>query len=360
MERKIKVAQIGCGKMSKLTMRYVYEKGAEITLAFDVTEDKFGLDIGSIMETENKGVVVEDIKNLESRLKEDKPDIAIVTTMSLLSDLESVLRTCAKCGVNAITTCEEAFYASNSNPKLFRELDSLFKSTGATLTGCGYQDIFWGGLISTLASSTHKITKIKGSSSYNVEDYGIALAKAHGAGLTLEEFDRDVASNDRISDEERQKIIESGEFAPSYMWNVAGWLIEKLGLHITSINQKCVPMTNDEDIYSSTLDMTVKAGDATGMSAIVTAHTEEGITIEAECIGKVYNKDEFDVNEWSIIGEPETTLVINKPCTVELTCADIVNRIPDVINARSGFIATCELPESTYRVKPLNEYIEKE
>lgn len=79
--------------------------------------------------------------------------------------------------------------------------------------------------------------------------------------------------------------------------------------------------------------MTVKAGDATGMSAVVTTETEEGITIESECIGKVYSKDDFDKNEWTIIGEPETTLVINKPATVELTCASIVNRIPDVINS---------------------------
>lgn len=360
MEKKVKVAQIGCGKMSKYTMRYVYEKGSEIVAAFDVSPEVIGTDIGNIIGTANKKVLVEDIKNLESRLNEVKPDIAIVTTMSLLNDLENVLRTCVNCHVNVITTCEEAFFAANSNPKLFHELDSLAKSNNVTITGSGYQDIFWGGLVSNLAASTHKITKIKGSSSYNVEDYGIALAKAHGAGLTLAEFDRDVASFDNISTEEREKLINNREFAPSYMWNVAGWLIDKLGLHITSISQKCIPKTSEEDIASSTLNMTIKKGDATGMSAVVTATTEEGITIEAECIGKVYNAEEFDVNEWTIEGEPNTTMIINKPCTVELTCADIVNRIPDVINAKSGFIPTSQMPDLKYRVKSLHEYIEKE
>lgn len=360
MERKVKVAQIGCGKMSKYTMRYVYEKGGEIVLAFDVAKDVIGSDIGDIMESDKKNVLVEDISSLETRLSEIKPDIAIVTTMSLLNDLGDVLRTCAKCRVNVVTTCEEAFYASNSNPTLYKELDSLAKAGGITITGCGYQDIFWGNLISNLAASTHKITKIKGSSSYNVEDYGIALAKAHGAGLSLEEFDKTVAANDRMSKEERQKIIDNREYSPSYMWNVAGWLIDKLNLHLKEISQECVPQTHTEDIYSSTLDMTIKAGDATGMSAVVTATTTEGITIEAECIGKVYSEDDYDANIWTIEGEPNTTMIINRPATVELTCADIVNRIPDVINARSGFVPTSEMPELKYRVKPLNEYIEKE
>lgn len=358
MERKIKVAQIGCGKMSKFTMRYVYEKGSEIISAFDINPNVIGKDIGTIMETEAKNIKVQDINSLEESLKNNKPDIAIVTTMSLLNDLGDVLRTCVKCQVNAITTCEEAFFASNSNPTLYNELDMLAKANDVTITGCGYQDIFWGNLISNLASSTHKINLIKGSSSYNVEDYGIALAKAHGAGLSLDAFEKEIASLDNISDEARQKLIENREFAPSYMWNVAGWLVDKLGLHITNLSQKCVPKTYEEDIYSSTLDMTIKAGDATGMSAVVTATTKEGITIIAECIGKVYSSTEFDVNEWTIEGEPSTTMVINKPATVELTCADIVNRIPDVINSRSGFVPTSEMPELKYRVKPLNEYVD--
>ena len=357
MERKIRVVQYGTGKMSVYTMRYVYEKGAEIVGAIDVNPAVIGKDIGEIMGTENKGINVVSVNEAEEMIKQTKPDIVIVTTMSLIKDVNEALMLCAKLGVNAITTCEEAFYPMNSNPEITTKLDEIAKQTGCTITGSGYQDIYWGQLISSIAGSTHTITKIKGSSSYNVEDYGIALAKAHGSGLTLEEFDKQVASVDRISDKERQAIINKGEYLPSYMWNVNGWLCAKLGLTVKSQTQKTVPQTYDKDIYSSTLGMTVKAGDATGMSAVVTTQTEEGITIESECIGKVYSPEEFDKNEWTIIGEPETTLVINKPATVELTCASIVNRIPDVINARPGYVPTEEMGELNYRVKSLNEYV---
>ncbi len=351
MNTKIKVVQYGAGKMSVYTMRYVYEKGAEIVGAIDVNPEVIGKDIGEIMGTENKGVKVVSLEEAENMLKETKPDIAIVTTMSLMSDVEDALMLCAKLGINCITTCEEAFYPMNSNPTITKKLDDMAKQTNCTITGSGYQDIYWGQLISSIAGSTQTIQKIKGSSSYNVEDYGIALAKAHGAGLSLEEFDKQVASVDRISNEERQAMIDKGEYLPSYMWNVNGWLCAKLGLTVKSQTQKTVPQTHSEDIESSTLGMTVKAGMATGMSAVVTTQTEEGIVIESECIGKVYSKDDFDKNEWTIIGEPETTVVINRPSTVELTCATVVNRIPDVIKARAGYVPTEEMGELNYRMK---------
>ena len=357
MERKVKVVQYGVGKMSLYTMRYVYEKDGEIVGAVDINPNVIGKDIGEILGTENKGIKVVSSENARQMLEETKPDIVIVTTMSLIKDVEEALMLCAELGINAITTCEEAFYPINSNPNITKKLDEIAKKNNCTITGSGYQDIYWGQLISSIAGSTQKITKIKGSSSYNVEEYGIALAKAHGAGLTLEQFDKEIASVDRMSDEERRKIIESGEYSPSYMWNVNGWLCEKLGLTVKSQTQKCVPQTYKEDLFSSTLNMTVKAGDATGMSAVVTTETEEGITIESECIGKVYAPDEFDRNEWTIYGEPNTTIVVEKPATVELTCASVVNRIPDVINSKPGYVPTCEFGELNYRVKPLNEYI---
>lgn len=359
MERKVKAVQYGTGKMAIYTMRYIEEKGGEVVGAVDVNPEVIGKDIGDIMGTDKKGVVVTSVEQAEEMLKKVQPDICIVETMSLLKDVKEALLLCAKLGINAITTCEEAFFPANSSPEDTKQIDELAKQNNCTITGSGYQDIYWGQLISSIAGSTQKITKIKGSSSYNVEDYGIALAQVHGAGLSLEDFEKEIAAADNISQEERQQLIQKGEFLPSYMWNVNGWLCEKLGLTVESQTQKCVPQTYKEDIYSSTLNMTVPAGNATGMSAVVTTTTKEGIIIESECIGKVYSKEDYDKNEWTVYGEPDTSIVVARPSTVELTCGSVVNRIPDVINAPAGYLPTEQIGELNYKVKPLNEYVTK-
>lgn len=354
---KLRVAQFGCGKMSVYTMRYVYEKGAEIVSAFDNNPAVIGKDIGEIMGLAKKGVIVRDAGEADAAFASDRPDACIITTMSLMSDLRDAFMLCARNGVNAISTCEEAFFPWNSSPAITREIDELARETGCTICGSGYQDVFWGNLIATLAGATHTIRKIRGKSSYNVEDYGIALAQVHGAGLDLESFQREIAAADEISAAERQALIDKGEFLPSYMWSVNGWLAARLGLSVTSQIQKCVPQTHTSDLHSTTLDMTIPAGHATGMSAVVTTETAEGITIESECIGKVYAPDEFDQNDWTIFGEPDTQVVINRPATVELTCASVVNRLPDLINAEPGYTTTDRMPTNSYRVKPLHEYV---
>jgi 4-hydroxy-tetrahydrodipicolinate reductase len=355
---KIKMVQYGCGKMSKYTMRYAIEKGVEIVGAFDINPNLIGKDISTIIgQKEKLNVKVQDAKEFEKFAQENDVDVAIVTTTSLFSENYPIYEICAINGINVISTCEEAFYAQNSSPVLANRLDQIAKLSGCTICGSGYQDVFWGNLITTLAGATHTIKTIRGKSSYNVEDYGISLAKVHGAGLSPEDFEKEIASADNISEEERQKIINDGNFAPSYMWNVNGWLASKLGLTITHQTQKTVPQIATEEIYSSTLDMTIPKGYCTGMSAVVTTETEEGITIISECIGKVYNKDEFDCNDWTIEGEPNTRVVIERPATVELTCASVINRIPEVILADPGYTTTDQMPTNNFK-KDFNDFVD--
>ena len=80
----MKVVQIGCGKMSLYTMRYVLEKKGKIVGAFDISEKVIGKDVAEILGVNGKIAVVEDIKKLDERLKALKPDIAIITTIAAI------------------------------------------------------------------------------------------------------------------------------------------------------------------------------------------------------------------------------------------------------------------------------------
>ena len=357
MDRKLRAVQYGCGKMSVFLMRYLFEKGADIVAAFDMNPAVIGKDIGDIIGGAKTGVIVSDAKDAGRVMAELKPDVCVVATRSTMADIKEAFATCAMNGVNAISTCEEALYPWNSSPAITQELDELAKKHGVTLAGSGYPDMYWGVLIDTLAGSMHKITKIKGSSSYNVEDYGIALAKGHGAGLSKEQFAKEIGNYNDLSSEEQKKLVESGEYIPSYMWNQNGWLCSRMGLTPISQTQKCIPTTHHSDLRSDTLGMVIKAGEPTGMSAIVTTETAEGITIETECIGNVYAPEDFDKNDWTFYGEPETTINVNRPATVELTCANLVNRIPALMNAQPGYVSTDKMPNNVYLVKPINEYV---
>ena len=65
-------------------------------------------------------------------------------------------------------------------------------------------------MVTNLAGSSFDIKEIRGVSSYNVDEYGIALAEGHGAGFTKERFEAEISNINELPSDELKALIVSG------------------------------------------------------------------------------------------------------------------------------------------------------
>lgn len=329
----IRVVQWGCGNTGQVLLRYLDAKGAEIVGAIDRNPARLGRDIGEVAGLGRRlGLPVRN--DPDALFAECDADACIIATASLMEDMEPLYAAAARHGVNAISLCEEAFFPWTTAPARANRLDRLAKDHGCTLTGSGYQDVLWGSMITGLAGASQRIDRIEGLCVYNSDQYGLALAKVHGMGLTAAEFEREIAA---------------GQGQPSYMWNSNQWLCSQLGWTIDEISQRLLPITQEADVFSHALGRLIPAGDVIGMAAVVTVKTRQGPVIETQCVGKVYEGSADDCNDWALRGEPDTVVKMPQPASIAVTCATVVNRLPDLIAAPPGFFTTDKLPPARYQ-----------
>ena len=330
----------GFGNQNKLMAKYLWEKKIPIVGVIshhDVGKDYGMLDEGPTGIQKKTRVQIVDEADAASMLAQTRPNVCIMCTRSTLADLKPALTTCATSKVNVITIAEELLFSGGSSPQYTKELDLLFKQNGVSVTGSGFIDGACCEMALTLSSMMHRITGLQGTLRYNVEDNGIVLAEAHGVGLSLPQF--------------QTQIVQNSAQAKSYVYNSNEWFASALGLTVLQTKEERKPVTASIPLYSNALGKTIPVGDVTGMQVIATTTTKEGITIQAEQLGKCYEDEgEKDFTEWKFQGDPAgVKFSMDSPPTIQMTNTATISRIPQIIAAPPGYVTTDHFEIARYQ-----------
>ena len=336
----IRAIVYGVGAMGSIMARLMLEKGVEIVGAVARSPDKVGRDLGEIAGLgTSTGVVVEP----DARRALDRgADIAVVSVSSYLSVMADHFRLCLEGGANVVTIEEETVWPWGTAPELAAELDGIAKQNGVTLAASGAQDVFWLHLVGTLLGAAHRVDTVEGRCSWNADDYGPEVAAHVHAGDTVEEFERHVAAHgwpDFVARATLEALVAELELTPS------------------RVTSTVAPVVADADTPSRSLGRTIPAGHLLGVLDATTIETAEGPRFTFRMDGRVYGEGETDTNEWLVHGEPDLHLRNDDVPTRLITCTSVVNRIPDVINAKPGLVTLDRLGKPRYKHGPLERYV---
>lgn len=323
----------GLGSMGSLVARMLDERGAHLVGAVVRSPDKIGRDIGDVAGLGKRiGVAVSD--DIVSVLAAASPDLVVMTIASYMEDMFEPAMACLQAGSNVITLSEELMFSRRTSPTETELLDKAACEAGVTLTGTGHQDGYWVNLVSVLMGTAHRIDRVVGKASWNVDDFGAELARDQQVGASVAEFDDWLSSASR---------------PPTFGRNALEQLAVVAGLNPTGSSTDTKPVIAEVDTECRALNTVVRRGSILGFTDVDSLTTQEGVLLTIEMSGMVYGPHDADYNDWTILGEPELNLRNQTVPTSWTTCATMVNRIPDVISAPPGYVTLESLPQLRYR-----------
>ena len=339
---KIKAIVYGVGTLNKLITKYMVEKGIDIVGAIDVNPDLIGKDLGEVAGLmRNLNVVITD--NAETVLTEAEADIASVAIFSQMERMYPIFRKCIENGLNVITTGEQALYPWEICPEPAAKLDKLAKKHNVTITAGGNLDNTRVNMIVLLTGACHVIDSITLRQQSDLRRSLPGVLNRYGIGGTREEYFR--------------YAKEKGE-EPTSIRLALEAIMADLGLTVKKIEESAEPAILDEDMELESPGQFLRKGQNAGHTKKVEFETEQGIKVKGEQFFKIFEKGEGGSSvECFIEGVPSIHLVIDKFDIRSSCCAQIVNRIPDVINSEPGYVTVEKLDKLKFRAFPLEYYL---
>lgn len=325
-----KVLQIGFGPLGIQIAKYIADKTTIETVAgVDINPNLNGKKLVDLDgKLSNETTIFSSVKNAIENLSE-KPNVAIITTVSSLERLIPQVEEVARFGIPVISTCEELSYPWKLQPELSKKLDAICKENNIACLGTGVNPGF---LMDYLPSVFTSISKeIDFISVERVQDASprrIPFQKKIGAGLTTEQFK---------AKEKTGTLRHVGLQESVYL------LANSIGLELDNVTESLEPVLAETSVSSEAIK--VKKGDARGVEQIAHGYKNGECKVRMHFKAAIGEPRSFD--KVTVKGVPNFSSEIDGGINGDIaTCAITINSINSVLKAPAGLhtMATIAVP----------------
>ncbi len=315
----INIIQIGFGPLGIQTAKFISKKSTIKTVAVvdnnpDLHHKKineFSSDLDDNISISNS--VAEALEKLNN-----KPDIALITTVSSLKSIYGQIEELAKYNIDVISTCEELSYPWKTDPILSKKLNDLCKINSIACLGTGVNPGFlMDYLPSVLSTVCKEINTIK---IYRVQDASlrrIPFQKKIGAGLDLNEF----------KTKEKEGTLRHVGLTESLHL-----LAKTLNFDVDNVTETLNPVICESDFNGS---INIKKGYARGVEQIAYGYFNNETLIEMKfraAVGEPHSYDRIEVE-----GIPSFVSEIEGGINGDIaTCSIAINCIKSIMKASPG------------------------
>jgi 4-hydroxy-tetrahydrodipicolinate reductase len=322
----LKVVQIGIGPLGQKVTRFALARtNMEIIAAVDPALDKVGRDLGKVCRSKPMGITI--CEDLGSALKGKKADVAVLTTVSTLKEIEKQIKEIAKAKLNIVSTCEELSFPWQTHPRIARRIDKTCKQHGVACVGTGINPGFLMDYYPCVLSSIcQKVSRIKITRIQDASKRRIPFQKKIGAGLTRPQFKAKVADGTL----RHVGLVESMHMVAHSM----NWKLERT-------TESLKPVIAERTITSGYVK--IKKGIACGVEQIGRGYIGKKEVIRLHFRAAVGEREPIDAVE--ISGNPTIKSVI--PGGVngdDATCAITINAMRSISTVRPGLKTMLDLP----------------
>jgi 4-hydroxy-tetrahydrodipicolinate reductase len=307
--------QFGLGPLGqKLLAAALERKGFKLVAAVDQDPAKVGKDVAEILGLPKKTGVKVVASLADAELPKDT-SLALVATVSSIARLIPQIETCAKAGLNVVSTCEELSYPWVTSPKEAKKIDTICKKAGVAALGTGVNPGYLMDYLPTvLTTACLGVEKIEVERVQDASHRRGPFQKKIGAGMAIVDFTKQVKAG---------SIRHVGLPESTHMLAAAmGWKLDKF---VESIK----PVTATTSIKTEFVD--VRPGLASGVEQIAKGYVGSRCVIEMRFRATVGEPAPHDTVR--IIGNPNINATIPggvqgdvATCAVTINCAEALLR----------------------------------